>query len=390
MDHLKYPRVWAAILETAWAILPAKMAEITEFMAYKSAGGQISVEEARERFADGNQKSQPDAPARIGVLPVYGTISQRAGLLSMASGGTSVEEMTQAFRAFITDPDIDAVVMDVDSPGGSVSGLTEFASEIYRARKVKPVIAVANSMMASGAYWLGSAATEIVASPSSKLGSIGVIAAHENQRDAMAKLGVEVSLVSAGKYKAENNPFEPLSEEGRAEIQKRVDESYAMFTRDIAKGRGVSVQTVRDGFGEGRVVGAREAVALGMADRVATIDDVFAGLAKNKRDSGDSSRAATWAVAPSYEEQGRLVAAELDSFAQATRDRIDYRAVDGRGLGTQERDRLVSVRDGIREAATQLDALLAETDPNRERINPLALRGMRSARLVLAGIESEI
>lgn len=381
MDSFKYPHIWAAILQDVWAILPSKMAEITDFMAYKSVGGHITVEEVRDRFGDSRDREPANSGGGIGVLPIHGTISQRAGLLQEASGGASVDQLTAQFRAFMADDSIHTVVLDVDSPGGSVAGLTEFATEIYKARRTKPVIAVANSIMASGAYWLASSASEIVASPSSKMGSIGVIAAHENQQAAMEKLGVDVSLITAGKYKGENNPFEPLGKEGRAEIQRRVDESYGMFTRDIARGRGIPVQTVREGFGEGRIYGDRDAVKMGMADRVATLDDVLSTASKSNQ-AGDSALANTGLVAGSYEERVRLVADGMASLVEATHDRMQYRMVDERGIGYANEEAIA----GILESAGRLDAML-RADPETERFNPLDLSALRRAPGVFAGIE---
>ena len=383
MDSMKYPHVWAAIMADVWAILPSKMAEITEFMAYKSIGRHITIEEARDRFGDSRDRKPAKSGGGIGVMPVYGTISQRAGLLQEASGGASVDQLTAQFRDFMADDSIHTIVLDIDSPGGSVAGLTEFANEIYKARRTKPVIAVANSLMASAAYWIASSASEIVASPSSKVGAIGVIAAHENQQSAMEKLGIDVSLITAGKYKAENNPFEPLTKEGRAEIQRRVDESYGMFTRDIARGRGIPVQAVRDGFGEGRIFGAKDAVRMGMADRVATLEEVLATANKSNQ-AGDSALANRALVAGSYEDRVRLVAADMASLVEATRDRIRYRMVDERGIGSANEATIA----GILESAGRLEALL-RADPPTERLNPLALTGLRSAALVLAGIEGD-
>jgi ClpP class serine protease len=132
--------------------------------------------------------------------------------------------------------------------------------------------------MASAAYYIGSSASEIVVTPSGLIGAIGVYSMHEDHSQELADSGIKVSLIAAGKYKFEDNPFIPLTDEARAAIQERVDAYYALFTRDVAKGRGVSIDAVRNGFGEGRVVDAKQAVALGMADRIATLDEVIGDL----------------------------------------------------------------------------------------------------------------
>jgi len=118
----------------------------------------------------------------------------------------------------------------------------------------------------------------LIVTPSGEVGSIGVVAAHMDISKMAESAGLKVTLVSAGKYKTEGNQFEPLSDEARAALQVRVDDYYAMFVKAVARNRGVSPADVRNGFGEGRVVGAKQAVALGMADRVATLDETLARL----------------------------------------------------------------------------------------------------------------
>jgi len=180
------------------------------------------------------------------------------------------------------------VVLDVDSPGGAVNGVEELADEMLRARGQKPVVAVANTLAASAAYWIATAADEVVVTPSGEVGSIGVFAVHEDFSAALEAAGIRVSLVSAGKYKMEGNPYEPLGDEGRAALQERVDDYYGMFVGAVARGRGVAAKDVREGFGQGRLVGARQAVELGMADRVATLDETLDRVAR--RVAGNRSR----------------------------------------------------------------------------------------------------
>lgn len=253
-----------------------------EVVALRAAGVHLSAEEIQDRIGAAASRPKLRSNGDIAVLPLVGTISHRMGMLSQSSGGTSVEAFTREFRSLVNDPSVAAIVLDVDSPGGSVSGIDELSSEIHSARGIKPISAVANSLAASAAYWIATAADELVITPSGEVGSVGVIAAHEDQSGRYDQMGVKVSLVTAGKYKAENNPFEPLTEEGRAAIQARVDDSYAMFTKAVARNRGVPLDTVRSGFGQGRIVGAREAVKIGMADRIATLDDVVATVGRRR------------------------------------------------------------------------------------------------------------
>jgi signal peptide peptidase SppA len=218
----------------------------------------------------------------VAVIPVYGVISQRMNLFQEISGGTSAELIARDIRAAANDPEVSAILLDVDSPGGSVYGIAELGDVIYQARQQKPVVAIANSLMASAAYWIGSQASEVVVTPGGEAGSIGVITAHEDYSPLIEDRKLPaVELIYAGQYKAEGNPYQPLDDEARAAIQARVDEYYAMFVDAVARGRGVPAQAVREGFGQGRVLGAQGAVDAGLVDRIATFDDVLGELVQS-------------------------------------------------------------------------------------------------------------
>lgn len=276
---MKYERVLAEIYRKPWAILPEKFAQICEIVSLRASGEKLTEKEIRARLA-------PHLKARangggvgnfgvVAVIPIYGVIQQRMNLMSQISGGTSIEKLTGQFRAALADPSIKSVVFDVDSPGGGVEGVQELAEEIYRSRGKKKVTAVANSLAASAAYWLACQADEIVVTPSGQVGSVGIFTAHEDLSAAMEKMGVKVSLISAGKFKTEGNPYEPLSDEARAALQEKVNSVYDVFIKQVAKGRGVSQAAVREGFGQGRLLLAQDAVKERMADRVATLDETI-------------------------------------------------------------------------------------------------------------------
>jgi signal peptide peptidase SppA len=228
---------------------------------------------------------------KIAVLPLYGFISHRADVFTLAFGGTSTEDFGQALDVAMADTTVTRIVIDVDSPGGTTDGVAELAAKIQAARATKQIVAVANTWMASAAYWLGASATEVVASPSSHVGSIGVFAIHEDLSVALETAGVKPTVISSSDYKSEGNPFEPLGDEARDEIQKQVDQLGRMFERDVAQGRGVSLATVQAKFGQGRVYGAVEAKERGMVDRVGTLEQTLARL------SGGASRGRTRAEA---------------------------------------------------------------------------------------------
>jgi capsid assembly protease len=137
---------------------------------------------------------------------------------------------------------------------------------------------VAAPMAASAAYWLAAQASRLLVMGSGQVGSIGVYGVHEDVSKAAERIGVKTTLVSAGKYKTEGNPWEPLSDPARADMQAKVDAHYRQFTDDVAFGRGVSPSAVVKGYGEGRMLLARDAVKAGMVDALGGLDDVIRGV----------------------------------------------------------------------------------------------------------------
>jgi signal peptide peptidase SppA len=202
----------------------------------------------------------------VAVVPVTGAIYRGAA-----------ERVVAQVRAAVADPRIAAVVLGLDTPGGTTTGLPEAHAALMALRGTKPIVAQVSHMAASAGYWLASAADEIVASPSSVVGSIGVYMMHVDQSAALAQEGLKATYISAGRDKVLGNGTEPLTDEGRAYYQGMVDEAYAQFTGDVARGRGVGLETVQgDAYGSGRVVTPRVALAQGMIDSIATLGDTLA------------------------------------------------------------------------------------------------------------------
>jgi signal peptide peptidase SppA len=246
--------------------------------------------EARRR--ESNARLASIGGAGIAVIPVVGTITQRAGMMTEWCGGTSTQQISAALAEAMRDETVGQILMEFDTPGGSVFGVAELGDEIHEAAKSKPVIGVANSLSASAGYWLMSQCSQAYVTPGGEVGSIGVWMAHEDWSKAMADSGVVTTMVSAGKFKVEGNPYEPLGEDARAFMQSRVDDYYGAFVRAVARGRGVGVQQVRDGMGQGRVLGAAEALAQGMVDGVAPVAEVVRGMQRQMKASSRPARSA--------------------------------------------------------------------------------------------------
>jgi capsid assembly protease len=290
-----------------WYIHEQKMNEILAFLELKLSGGSASADvitaiRAATEASAARARSTAASGGSVAVIPVYGVIMHRPSMDLSGPGGTSCQILGRKIREAVDDPNVSAIVLDVDSPGGDTDGVDELAAEIYNARKQKKITAVSNCLMASAAYYLASQASEVVVSPSSMTGSIGVYCVHEDDSEMLSKLGVKLTLIKFGENKAEGNNAEPLTDAGRQHLQEMVDTFGAMFEKAVARGRGVSRDEVHSKFGQGRVFDAKQAVKLGIADRVATLDEVLSGYGVSK--SSGSARAAEETPALQASESG--------------------------------------------------------------------------------------
>ena len=280
---MKYQSIVTAVENTVWCIMPEKLEAICGFLEAKASGVTFDAETV-ERVAAANRQQRGGTVTRsVGVLPVVGVISQRMDLLTEFSGGVSTERLGQEFDAMVANKDVESIVLDIDSPGGNYYGTPEIAKKIYDARGTKPIIAQVNAMAGSAAFWIASAADEIVMTPSGDIGSHGVLAVHYDESALNETIGVKATYIHYGKYKVEGNSDEPLTDEARGEIQRRVDEAGENFTRALATYRGTTPQHVRDHFGQGRMFGAKEAIDRGMADRIGTLEETIARRAEGRR-----------------------------------------------------------------------------------------------------------
>lgn len=217
------------------------------------------------------------AAGAVQVITLTGVLTPRGSLFSyiFGGGGGGVQAFREEFAEAVTNPDVGAIVLDIDSPGGLIDLVPEAADEVREARGTKPIVAVANTMAASGAYYIASQADEIVVTPSGSGGSIGVYILHLDFSGWNEQAGIDPTYISAGRYKTEGNEDEPLTEEALEHFQEEVDDLYTGFVDAVAEGRGVSAQAVRSGYGEGRCLLAPRAVEAGLADRVDTLETVI-------------------------------------------------------------------------------------------------------------------
>ena len=287
----RYEHVLSFALSHPWAVMPEMLSVIAGILARRMAG--VDVERAEIEAALVNRKNLPQPRAgSVAIIPVYGVIAPRMNLMSEMSGGTTYEKLSGHLREAMANKAIRTIVLDVDSPGGSVAGNAEFAAEILRARTKKPIVAVAQYTMGSAAYHLGSAATEIVAAPSASVGSIGTFMIHNDLSAAMDKLGIKKTFIAAGEGKVDGNDTGPPSDAYMARSTALVNKAYDQFVGNVVKGRGkgTTSEKVRDDW-KAHVYGASEALSMGMIDAIGTLDDTIARLLSASPDAEDQRAA---------------------------------------------------------------------------------------------------
>lgn len=216
---------------------------------------------------EGSDGRKPFAFANgIAIIPVSGTLINRFG--QSYSFVTGYNFIRRQVALALADEDVKGIVADINSYGGEAAGCFEASAEIFAARGKKPMIAVIDSNCYSAAYAMATAFDKIVCTPSGGAGSIGVVAMHVDMSKMLKDWGLEISFIHFGDHKVDGNPYEPLPEAVKADIQKGVNRSGEAFVELVAKQRNIDAKTVRDT--QARTYRADDALALGLIDAIAT------------------------------------------------------------------------------------------------------------------------
>ena len=222
----------------------------------------------------------PGPPSgKVAVIPIHGTLVRRTSGIEAESGLASYTGIAEQLDAAMASPEIAAILLDIDSPGGESGGVFDLADRIRAASEVKPVWAVANDMAFSAAYALASAAARVFVARTGGVGSIGVIAMHVDQSVKDAQDGVRYTAVFAGERKNDLNPHEPISNEAHAVLKAEVDRIYDLFVETVARHRGLDADAVR--ATEAGLFFGPDAVATGLADAVGSLDDALTQLTQS-------------------------------------------------------------------------------------------------------------
>lgn len=287
----------------------------------------------------------------VAIVPVTGALTKNGLRLFGMDLLASMRGIGAALQQAEADPAVRAILLDVDSPGGTVDGIEELAAAVTTAGAGKPLYAYADGLMASAAYWLSCGAREIAAPATAEVGSIGVVMLHREMSKALEEVGIKYTVIAAGHYKAAGNSVEPLSDEMRAYLQSGIDDTYELFLQAVERGRGVSREKALT-MADGRIFIAGEALKAGLIDRVCS----RAAFISHIKESTVMNLAELKAQHP---DAVRELRAELEASAAAAAAQVQDSARDE--AAKAEQDRVLALAGAVlgEEAASRLKVVAA-------------------------------
>ncbi|HMQ72799.1 MAG TPA: S49 family peptidase [Rubrivivax sp.] len=264
-----------------WAMLPEQLIELQGIYAAHLRGDKIDIKAVEQRLGRplANTQRNYDVVNGVAVLPLQGVLAPKANLFTQVSGGTSAQMLARDLRQAAADPSVRAIVLDVDSPGGSVYGVPELAAAVREVAAVKPTVAHTDAVMASAAYWVGSAANAVYAAgPTVSVGSIGIYA-----RLSWSPADPNAMEITRGRYKRLALNGERPDADAIAYAEAQLDELYRVFVDAVAANRGASADDVLTRMADGRTFVGRQAAEAGLVDGFATLGELVAQLGADPR-----------------------------------------------------------------------------------------------------------
>lgn len=311
----QYPAILSALYNTPHLITETKLREIAGFierrvagersLAYDDGGDRpprvvcrlVAVDSGEETPLTRAQLAANTVPATsssprafVAVLPLFGTLFQHGGDIAL-SGGTSTAEWTADFRRLAANAAVKTILIETHSPGGQVFGTDEAASAVRAERESgrTRIVSIANSLMASAATWIATAADEVYVTPGGEIGSIGVVTIHTDYSKYDEKMGIKTTLISTHRKKIEGNPYEPLDAEARTSIEADLQVVYQRFVAAMAANRRTTAEKVESDFGGGGMLFAADAQKAGLADGVATLHELMSAEIHRLKGAGKKS-----------------------------------------------------------------------------------------------------
>jgi signal peptide peptidase SppA len=319
--NMRYPLIASRIFNTALMIHPQKLdaiigglgsrlLDVPESSLHLHAdASSLPAELFSTKRGTINKERGYQVVDGVAVIDISGVTVHRSRMEAMSTYLLGYDDITRNVEHALDNPDVHAIVRVYDTPGGEATGAFEHADRLRELLGKKPMVSVVDSMACSAGYLGGSAADEVVISRSGYAGSIGVVMRHMDLSRALSLEGVQVTQIYAGSHKIDGNPFTPLPDSVRAEFQQEIDGLYQMFIESVALNRNISAEAIRKT--EADTYRGEKAVALGLADRVATTDQIITELAAKRSTN-------IYSIPPGASAQGNEVKAELSGEQQVT------------------------------------------------------------------------
>lgn len=360
-------------------IMPEKAAVILQVL-----GGRIGVNAPEASRFEGEWSENENGRLRpfkrkggVAVLPIVGSLVNRGAWIGANSGLVSYEGIQHQLKEAAAASDVESIVLDIQSPGGEAVGAFETAEMVRSVAAEKRVVAVVNGMAASAAYAIASAASEIVTIETGIGGSIGVVLLHADYSRALANEGIKPTFVFAGAHKVDGNPFEPLPDGVRDDLQAEIDAFYEKFLTTVAKGRGARLTAEMARATEARTFIGQDAVARGLADRVGTFESVLSDLSSGVGRTNSQSRSKAMSEktgASAAENDAGITQADLDkAVANAKAEGV------AEGKAEAEKANEDAIKTALATDRTRIASILEINEPGAEAIVSKGIQSGASA-----------
>lgn len=278
--------------DTLWAGTQASLESallVQQKIQEKLLAGDLDLKTSDS--TDGAPRKHYDTVDGVAVVQVKGPLinADIPDAYAQLFGITTYPGLQRAFAAAAADKGVKSVLLDVNSPGGSVAGIQDTVDSLQALRESKPVSTFAGDLMASAGYWLGSSTDHITSTKMSTVGSIGVIGTHVEVSKMLEQQGITPTVLRAGEHKALASQYEPLSDKARAQMQERLDAVYTQFVDHVANARGVSYPVAHSKMANGKEFFGEAALSAGLVDHIGKFHEALA-FAKQKVDNGNIRR----------------------------------------------------------------------------------------------------
>jgi ClpP class serine protease len=272
-----------------WAVAQSSMDGLLS-MDNASLESMQALATRNDRYMDGAEEIK--IRNGVAIIPIAGILTKKDSFMAWMFGRSTYELLAKDYTAAMNNPDVICIVLDIDSPGGMVSGCSEFADIVYNSRGMKPVVAYVGGDACSAAYLIASAAERIVINDTAELGSVGaiftIVDTTKMEKDAGVKVWEIVSTQSP--YKR----LDPSKSEHMARYQARIDDMAGVIIEKVARNRAISYDSVLENYGRGDVFVGQTAVDAGMAESLGSFEGLMAELtAEKSQPNGNYSAAAS-------------------------------------------------------------------------------------------------